>query len=84
MIRLMSWSILIGIFLVSGFGLNLIRIAVMDKAADPSVVIWWRVLIGLVLMLGGLSFLGGFVYHREKKRGKVGKPAWMRKKNQTR
>lgn len=82
MMRLVSWSILIGIFLVSGYGLNLIRIAVMDKVADPSAVIWGRVLIGLVLMLGGLSFLGGFVYHREKKRGKVGKPVWMKKKNQ--
>lgn len=79
--RLISWSILIGIFLISGYGLNLIRVAVTEQMADPSAVIWWRVLIGLVLSLGGFSFLGGFVYYREKKRGKVKKPAWMKKKD---
>ncbi len=81
MMRLVSWGLLVGIFLISGYGLNMIRVAVTEQVTDPSAVIWWRVLIGLVLSLGGFSFLGGFVYHREKKRGKVGKPAWMKKKD---
>lgn len=80
MLRLVSWSILIGIFLIAGYGLNLIRVAVMDWIADPAAIVWWRILIGSVLMLGSVYFLGGFIYYRDKKRGKVGKPAWMKAK----
>jgi hypothetical protein len=82
MLRLISWSILIVIFLIAGYGLNLIRVAVMENLADPSVVIWWRVLIGSVMMLGGLFFLGGFIYYRDKKRGMVKKPAWKQQQEQ--
>jgi hypothetical protein len=73
------WTILIGVFLLSGYGLNLIRVAIVDKMADPDAVIWWRVLLGAILMAGGISFLGGFIYHRDKKRGKIKPPAWKTK-----
>jgi hypothetical protein len=76
MAKLFVWSLLVGIFLLAGYGLNLIRIAIVDKLADPSTVIWWRVLIGAVLMTGGIGFLGGFVYYRDKKRNKIRPPAW--------
>lgn len=82
MLRLVSWMILIAIFLLAGYGLNLIRVAVIEYIADPSIVIWWRVLIGSVLLLGGLFFLGGFIYYRDKKRGAVRKPAWKAEKEQ--
>lgn len=78
--KFIVWSILIGMFLLSGYGLNMIRIALVDKMAHPEAVIWWRILIGAVLMAGGLSFLGGFVYYRDKKRGKVRPPAWKTQK----
>lgn len=77
--RFIVWLILIGIFVLSGFGLNLIRIAIVDKIANPETVIWWKVLIGSVLMVGGLSFLGGFVFYRDRKQGKVRPPAWKTK-----
>jgi len=74
--KLIVWVILVGVFLLSGYGLNLIRIAIVDKMAHPEIVIWWKVLIGSILMVGGIGFLGGFVYYRDKKRGKVRPPAW--------
>ncbi|KEO82354.1 DUF2627 family protein [Tumebacillus flagellatus] len=77
--RLIVWVILVGIFLLSGYGLNLIRIAIIDKIANPEIVIWWKVLIGGVLMVGGLSFLGGFIFYRDRKRNKVRPPAWKTK-----
>ncbi|WP_018132822.1 DUF2627 family protein [Effusibacillus pohliae] len=80
MLRLVSWLILIGIFLLSGYGLNLIRVAVMDSISNPAAVVWWRILLGSILMLGGLFFLGGFIYYRDKKRGLVRKPAWKLQK----
>ncbi|MBL0387521.1 DUF2627 family protein [Tumebacillus sp. ITR2] len=77
--RFIVWVILIGIFVLSGYGLNLIRIAIVDKIANPEIVIWWKVLIGSVLMVGGLSFLGGFVFYRDRKQNKVRPPAWKTK-----
>lgn len=77
--KVIVWAILLGVFIFSGYGLNLIRIAIVDKMADPSTVIWWKVLLGGVMMTGGLLFLGGFVYYRDKKRGKVRPPAWRMK-----
>lgn len=78
--RLVSWLILIFVFLLAGYGLNLIRAAVMEKIADPATAVWWRLLAGSILMFGGLFFLGGFIYYRDKKRGMVRKPAWKQKK----
>ena len=77
--KVIVWALLLGVFLLSGYGLNLIRIALVDKLADPSTVIWWRVLIGGVLMTGGIAFLGGLVFYRDKKRNKVRPPAWKSK-----
>ncbi|MFD2168913.1 DUF2627 family protein [Tumebacillus lipolyticus] len=77
--KLIVWGILLGVFIVSGYGLNLIRIAIVDKMAHPDAVIWWKMLIGAVLMTGGITFLGGFVFYRDKKRGKVKPPAWKTK-----
>ena len=74
--QVIAWTLLVCIFLLAGYGLNIIRVAIVDKMADPSTVIWWRVLGGTVLMTGGLTFLGGFVYYRDTKRGKVKPPAW--------
>lgn len=79
MAKFVVWVILVGIFLLSAFGLNIIRVAIVDKLAHPDLVIWWRVLIGFVLMTGGLGFLGGFVFYRDKKQGKVRPPAWKTK-----
>ncbi|GIM48317.1 hypothetical protein DNHGIG_38660 [Collibacillus ludicampi] len=81
MARIMSWSILTAIFLIAGYGLNLLRDALMDKLSDPQTVIWWRVLLGFLLMSSGISYLGGFIYYRDKKRGNVKKPAWVLRKN---
>ncbi|TCP59605.1 uncharacterized protein DUF2627 [Tumebacillus sp. BK434] len=77
--KMIVWAILLGIFLIAGYGLNLIRIAIVDKMAHPDAVIWWRVLLGGVLMTGGIGFLGGFVFYRDSKRGKVKPPAWKTK-----
>jgi hypothetical protein len=78
--RVIVWAILIGMFLLAGYGLNMIRIAIVEEIAAPDTVIWWRVLIGSILMTGGLGYLGGFIYYRDKKRGKVRPPAWREDK----
>lgn len=76
MARILSWGILLAIFLISGYGLNMLRVAFMDQLSDPNIIIGWRVLIGFLLFGGSVSYLGGFIYYRDKKRGKVKKTIW--------
>lgn len=38
-----------------------------------------KFIIGLLLFLGGVTFVGGFVFHRDKKR-KLLQPRFLRKK----
>jgi hypothetical protein len=77
--RIIVWIILIGIFLLAGEGFNLLRLAIMQKLADPQSSIWLQASIGTVLMFGGIGFLGGLIYYRDQKRGRVKKPDWMQK-----
>ncbi|MDI3257320.1 MAG: DUF2627 family protein [Kyrpidia sp.] len=68
---LISWIILIGFFLLGGYGVTLIRNAVMGHLLDASQPWLWPTLAGLVLTAVSVGFLGGFIHYREKKRGKV-------------
>jgi len=69
--RLIAWAIVIGIFVLAGEGFELIRLAILDKMANPASVVWWKIVLGILFMAGGVTFLGGLVFYREKKRGKL-------------
>lgn len=75
--RVISWTILVAMFLLAGDGLNMIRIAIVDKLADPTSSIGMRLFLGLLMLIVGVFFLGGFIYYRLKKRGKIKKPDWF-------
>ncbi|ADG06029.1 DUF2627 domain-containing protein [Kyrpidia spormannii] len=68
---LISWIILIGFFLLGGYGVTLVRDAVMGHLFNPSQPWLGPTLAGTVLIAISVGFLGGFIYYREKKRGKV-------------
>lgn len=74
--NLYAWCVLIAVFLFAGEGLNLFRIHIVDwlaygRAGDGLVSI-----AGLVMALLGTAFLGGYVYYRDKKRGKLKREGW--------
>lgn len=72
---LLPWLILIGVFVLAGGGINLIRIGTLDAVAGlPGQ--WWRFALGSAMTLLGTAYLGGFIYYRDKKRGRVRKPDW--------
>ncbi|MCL6631237.1 MAG: DUF2627 domain-containing protein [Alicyclobacillus herbarius] len=66
-----AWSILLIVFLLAGEGFNLFRVHVEQWLAfgHASDALWS--LLGLLLGFASTGWLGGFVYYRDKKRGKV-------------
>ncbi|MCL6548513.1 MAG: DUF2627 domain-containing protein [Alicyclobacillus sp.] len=74
--RIAAWSILVAVFLLAGEGLNLFRLYIVRWIAFGR---WQDALMTLVgLGIAGIAtaFLGGFVYYRDKKRGKLKREGW--------
>jgi hypothetical protein len=38
---------------------------------SPIPFLWLQFLLGLILFIGGLAFVAGFIFYRDKKRNKV-------------
>ncbi|GMA52439.1 hypothetical protein GCM10025857_37960 [Alicyclobacillus contaminans] len=78
--RLLAWGILMSVFLLAGEGFNLFRVHILWWLAqgDAGDALW--AVAGLLLGGSATAFLGGFIYHRDKKRGKLKK---RRPKRQT-
>ena len=73
---LLAWSILLGFFLLAGEGLNLFRIHIERYLAYGSFGDLALSIVGLLLTFICTAFLGGFVYFRDKKRGKLKREGW--------
>jgi len=72
----MAWTYLLVIFLIAGKGFNMFRVHIELYLAYGHLIdaIWmW---IGIFIGLFGTAFLGGFVYYRDKKRGKLKREGW--------
>lgn len=69
--RLTPWIVLSGVFLLTCEGLNLIRINLEYWLAYGRPQSAAACAIGFIIALLGTSFLGGFVYYRDKKRNKL-------------
>lgn len=72
-----AWSILLAMFLLAGEGLNLFRTHIERWLAYGQWVDAAISLLGLVIAFIGTAFLAGFVYYRDKKRGKLKREGWL-------
>lgn len=63
------------ILLIPGFlaaaGIKLMRDMTFGILNTPFPYLWLQFLIGLIFFLGGLGFVAGFIFHRDRKRSKV-------------
>lgn len=75
--NLFAWTILIAVFLIGGEGLNLFRVHVEDWLAYGHALDAVLALAGLGLAFIATAWLGGFVYYRDKKRGKLKREGWL-------
>ncbi|KPV43504.1 DUF2627 family protein [Alicyclobacillus ferrooxydans] len=74
--NLIAWVILLVVFVIAGEGLNLFRIHIVDWLAYGHVTDGIISILGLILAFLGTAFLGGYVYYRDKKRGKLKREGW--------
>ncbi|MBO8170383.1 MAG: DUF2627 domain-containing protein [Bacillaceae bacterium] len=75
---------------VSMYGVKIMR-DVIFEAVGPNAgsFLWLKFAAGFVFFLGGLAFIAGFLYNREKKLGRLQKKLqrksnveeWMKKQN---
>ncbi|MEH7252183.1 DUF2627 domain-containing protein [Neobacillus niacini] len=69
--RIFALLILVIPGILSGYGIKLMRDMTFGILQSPIPFLWLQFLIGLVLFIGGLGFVAGFIFHRDRKRNKV-------------
>lgn len=83
--RLIVLCILVIPLLIAAYGWTLLRessfylfyLMQPDGSLDPATVVWqlaWHILGGLLFLVSGLFFLGGFFLHRHRKRNRPHPP----------
>lgn len=75
--NLFAWSVLLVVFLIAGEGLNLFRLFIVRWLAYGHWLDAAGMVMGLALAFLATAFLGGFVYYRDKKRGKLKREGWL-------
>ncbi|HZG73379.1 MAG TPA: DUF2627 domain-containing protein [Chondromyces sp.] len=73
MVRLIALFILVIPGFFAGLGIKLMRDMLFGILQSPFPALWLQFLVGLILFVGGLSFVGGFILYRDRKRNKVQK-----------
>ncbi|OAS87517.1 MULTISPECIES: DUF2627 domain-containing protein [Metabacillus] len=73
MIRILALVIMVIPGFLAAFGIKLMRDMTFGILQPPIPYLWLQFLLGLFLFLGGLSFVAGFIFYRDRKRNKVQK-----------
>jgi hypothetical protein len=76
--RIIALIILLIPGLFAALGIKWMRDALFGILQPPLPLLWLQFLLGLLLFLAGLAFVGGFILHRDRKRNKV-QPRFQRK-----
>lgn len=71
MIRLLALLVLVIPGFLAGLGIKLMRDMLFGILQPPFPFLWLQFLMGLILFIGGLGFVAGFIFHRDRKNNKV-------------
>ncbi|MEH7354107.1 DUF2627 domain-containing protein [Neobacillus drentensis] len=71
MIRIIALIILVIPGALAAFGIKLMRDMTFGILQAPFPNLWLQFLVGLLLFIGGLGFVAGFIFRRDRKRNKV-------------
>ncbi|MDR6998669.1 DUF2627 family protein [Neobacillus niacini] len=69
--RIIALIILLIPGFLAAFGIKLMRDMTFGILQPPIPYLSLQFLIGLLFFLGGLGFVAGFIFHRDRKRNKV-------------
>jgi len=73
MSRIIALIIMVIPGLIAAYGIKLMRDMTFGILQPPIPFLWLQFILGLLFFLGGLSFVAGFIFHRDRKRNKVQK-----------
>lgn len=73
MSRIIALIIMVIPGLIAAFGIKLMRDMTFGILQPPIPFLWVQFILGLLFFLGGLSFVAGFIFYRDRKRNKVQK-----------
>lgn len=68
MIRIIAALILFIPGIISAFGIKLMRDTLFDDFYPVLLTKGVQFIVGLILFIAGVAFLGGFIFHRDRKR----------------
>lgn len=69
--RIVALLILVFPGVLAGVGIKWMRDTVFAILHEPIPYLWLQFLLGLVLTVGGIGFIAGFIFRRDKKNRKV-------------
>lgn len=69
--RIIALMILLIPGFLAAFGIKLMRDMTFGILQAPFPYLWLQFLTGFIFFIGGLSFVAGFIFHRDRKRNKV-------------
>lgn len=78
MIRIIAVLILFIPGIIAAFGIKLMRDSLFDEFYSIFIYIGIQFTVGLILFLGGIGFIGGFIVHRDRKKQLL-KKKWNKK-----
>ncbi|MCM3715223.1 DUF2627 domain-containing protein [Halalkalibacter oceani] len=69
--RFIALMIMIIPIIVAGYGIKQMRDTIFQISNSPYPNLTLQFAAGFVLFLAGLSFIGGFIFYRDRKNGKI-------------
>jgi len=69
--RIIAFALLLIPGLLTALGIKWMRDMIFGRLSPMLPALWVQFLLGLLLFIGGLSFIAGFVFYRDRKRNKV-------------
>ncbi|MFT4415651.1 DUF2627 domain-containing protein [Fredinandcohnia humi] len=69
--RILALIVLLIPGIIAGWGIKFMRDMFFGILHPPIPTLLIQFIIGLVFFIGGLSFIGAFILHRDRKRNKV-------------
>ncbi|KMK77008.1 DUF2627 domain-containing protein [Alkalihalobacillus pseudalcaliphilus] len=64
---------------IAGYGIKLMRDSFFQISNISFIPLAFEFILGLVLFIAGVAFIGGFIFYRDKKNGKIS-PKFTKKK----
>ncbi|PQD96571.1 DUF2627 domain-containing protein [Pradoshia eiseniae] len=69
--RAIAFILLLVPGLCTALGIKWMRDMLFGKLSPLLPALWIQFIVGLLLFIGGLAFIGGFILYRDRKRNKV-------------